>query len=261
MFISSGFLYVLFATTTGAARLITTDHFTPELELDLIEKYKVTFVSNSSFYTQKVIKCPRFNDADLSSIKLWSLGGMFFSSQMKTALSARLKNGHVAVNYGMSEMNDPIAMELPAVIDKDSTGYLTFGAQVKIIDASGNRCGPNEDGEIYIKTNFKCLGYHKDPEANAKLFDEDGFMITGDIGHFDDDGLLFITGRRKEFVRYNQLNVFTSEMNAFLNDSPDIEAACVVGIPDPQHDINELPTAVIVRSEGSNISEKDVYCW
>lgn len=94
---------------------------------------------------------------------------------------------------------------------------------MKIIDESGKRCGVNVDGEICVKMQYKFLGYHGNPKGTDEFFDEEGFMKTGDIGHFDADADLFIVDRKKELLKYCNFQIAPSEIDAFLTESPNIQ--------------------------------------
>lgn len=168
-----------------------------------------------------------------------------------------LSNGSVVIGYGMSEIAGGVSMDSPASIEKDTVGRLLTGCSVKIIGDDGKRVGVNVDGEIFVKTLYKFLGYYGNPEATAEMFDEEGFIRTGDMGHFDDDGDLFIVDRKKDIIKYCSFQISPSEIDAYLTESSDIQSACVVGIPDPMG--TDLPAAVVVRAKGSNISEKEIF--
>lgn len=168
-----------------------------------------------------------------------------------------LSNGSVVIGYGMSEIAGGVSIDSPASIEKDTVGRLLTGCSVKIIGDDGKRVGVNVDGEICVKTLYKFLGYYGNPEATAEMFDEEGFIRTGDMGHFDDDGDLFIVDRKKDIIKYCSFQISPSEIDAYLTESSDIQSACVVGIPDPMG--TDLPAAVVVRAEGSNISEKEIF--
>lgn len=128
---------------------------------------------------------------------------------------------------------------------------------MKIVDDDGNRLGPNEDGEIAYTTNYKFLGYYGNEEATAELYDDEGFICSGDIGHFDEDGDLFIIDRKKDLMKYCNMQISPSAIEAYLIESPGIKACCVVGIPDEM--ATDLPAAVVIRADGSNISGQEIY--
>ena len=129
-------------------------------------------------------------------------------------------------------------------------------SKVKIIDDDGNRCGVHIDGEICIKTNYKFIGYYNNREATEELFDEENFIKTGDVGHFDEDGDLYIVDRKKDLLKYCNFQISPSEIDSYLIESSDIKSACVVGIPDPL--VTDLPAAVVVRAQGSTITEEEI---
>lgn len=252
----SGIVVLIKGTLIGATRIITTDPFLPELQLRMIEQYKVTFTLNAPYQIVLMMNNDSYHKSDLSSLKYMFVGGSKVPLHVKRDMSYHLPNGNLHVAYGMSEIGGIIAADFPATIDKDTVGKLTNGTCVKIIDEDGNRCGVNTDGEICLKMNFKFLGYYGNQQATDEFFDAEGFIVTGDIGHFDDDGFLYLVDRKKDLMKYHGFQISPSEIDAFLIESSQIKSACVVGIPDTHGD---LPAAVIVRSNESTITEKQVF--
>ncbi|XP_055297301.1 uncharacterized protein LOC129565940 [Sitodiplosis mosellana] len=253
----SGIAILLRGTICGATRIITTEALSPELQLRLIEKYKVTTTANAPHQIVLMLKSDELAKADLSSLKSWFVGGSKVPFHVKTEMSSFLPNGNVHVGYGISEIGGVVALDFPQPSGKDCVGRLTVGIRVKIIDDQGQRCEVNVDGEICLKVNYRILGYYGNQKATDDLFDDEGFYMTGDIGHFDEDGYLFIVDRKKDILKYCSFQISPSEIDAYLIESPGIKSACVVGIPNEF--ATDLPAAVIVRANGSNISEKEVF--
>lgn len=253
----SGTITLLLGTLNGGTRIITTQRFTPELQLELIKKYRISYTLNASHQIALITKCERFHTADLSSWRILSVGGSKVPFHLKSQLIPRIPNGCVAVAYGMSEIAGCLVFDYPTVPDKDTVGRLSGGSCVKIVNDNGERCGVDVDGEICIKMKYKFLGYYGNQQATDELFDAEGFIQSGDIGHFDADGNLYVVDRKKELLKYCNFQISPSEIDAFLICSPDIKSVCVVGIPDAV--TTDLPAAVVVRAEGSNITEKDVF--
>lgn len=149
-----------------------------------------------------------------------------------------------------------VAADFPNYTDKDTVGRLVNGFTVKIIDEDGNRCGIDVDGEICIKSRFKFHGYYKNRGLTAEYVDEEGFLLTGDVGHIDGNGYLYIVDRKKELIAY-YYKVSPSDIESLLLQSKHIESVCVVGVPfDP---VIEIPAALVVRANRSNITEGDVH--
>lgn len=93
-----------------------------------------------------------------------------------------------------------MSFDYPKFTEKDTVGQLVNGAKIKIIDEKGNRCGIDVEGEICVKARFKFLGYYKNPQLTADVMDSDGFFKTGDIGHIDSDGYLYVSDRKKNII-------------------------------------------------------------
>lgn len=254
----SGLVVLLKGTLCGATRIITTETYSPELQLRIVEQYKVTFALNAPHQLVLMMKCDQFAKTDLSSLKFQMVGGSKLPFHVQKEMNFNLPNGNVHNGYGMSEIAGIASCDYPGPSGKDSSvGRLITGIQMKIIDDDGNRCGVNVDGEICLKVNYRFLGYYGNPKATNELFDDEGFIMTGDIGHFDEDGYLFIVDRKKDLLKYCNFQISPSEIDSYLIVSPGIKSACVVGIPDDA--VTDLPAAVIVRANGSNISEKEIF--
>lgn len=249
-------LMLVKGTLCGAIRVISTADFSPELLLNLIERQKITIVTMVTHQVGLMLKSGRVDEHDISSLKELWFGGGHIPLHMKTELASRFPKAIIRPNYGMTELACCLTFDHPMELENETVGRLTSGMCVKIVDESGNRCGVNLNGELCIKADFKFLGYYDNPEATREVFDDDGFYLTGDIGHFDESGHLFITGRKKEFVRYYDYWMNPTEIEAFLMKSPYIKSVCIVGIPDQMGD---LLTAVVVRDNVRNISKKEIF--
>lgn len=251
----SGLITLLVGTICGATRIQSTLEPTLELELRLIEKYKVTYVENVPLDLMELLGGDLLPKYDLSSLKHLAVVGYKAPLSLLREFNSHLPNGTVHNLYGMSELGD-IAIDFPIFSDKDTVGHLVNGVAVKIIDEAGNRCGIHEKGEICVKPRFKFLGYHKNQQLTDECIDDDGFFLTGDIGHFDEDGYLYYDTRKKNIINCRNDWVYAFEIEETLLKSPNIKNVCVVGVPcDP---IFEVPAAVVERAKGSNISEEEI---
>ncbi|XP_037037635.1 4-coumarate--CoA ligase-like 7 [Bradysia coprophila] len=251
----AGIRELLVATMNGATRIITTQSFTPELQLRLIEQYRVTYLLNLPIQLTNLLKSDRLATADLSSVRIILAGGNKVPLQLKQEMNSKLPNGYVHVAYGLTELCGYISLDFPKSSDNDTIGQLVAGAKSKIVDDDGNRCGVNVDGEICIKATNKFAGYYDNETATAEFFDEEGFVRSGDIGHFDEDGNLYIVDRKKNIFFYCGFTIEPSVVESYLSASPDIKLVCVVGV---DKIVYSLAAALIVRDENSNITEKEI---
>lgn len=251
----NSFRHLLIATLNGATTIITTKGFTPELQLRLIEQYRVTCLVNLPIQLTLTLKNDSLSTTDMSSVRALFIGGNKVPLYLKTAINRKLTNGSVYTVYGLTEMAGMVATDYPKSCENDSVGQLAAGIKAKIIDDDGNRCGVNVDGEICLKAAYKFLGYYKNETATAELFDEEGFILSGDIGHFDEDGYLYIVDRRKNIIFYYGSAIVPSALENYLMELPGIKSVCVVGI---DCIVYSLPTAVIIREEKSTITEAEI---
>lgn len=249
--------FLLTATFRCATRIITRKVFSPKLELSFIEKYKLNVILNTPHQLVMLLKSDQIDKTDLSTIKMLIVSGTKFPIDTKTKMFNYLCNGTICNGYGMSEVAGYVTCDFCEKLTQDTVGRILNGCQIKITDSNGYRCGVNIDGEICIKTKYKFIGYYGSPEATAELFDDEGFVKSGDIGHFDEEGNLYVVDRKKDLLKFCMFPIAPSEIEDFLIQSPDISAVCVVGIPDDF--ANDLPAAVIVRSENCSITEKEVF--
>lgn len=250
----TGWMMLICGTIHGATRIITTQSYAAELHLRLIEEYKVTFALNASNHLTLMSKCDRLEQTDLSSLRCQIVAGGKCSLFVQTKINSHLPNGRVCPAYGLSEAAFALTVNLSG---KDSVGQLISCYSIKIVDDDGNRLGVGEDGEICFKATYKFLGYYGNPEATNESYDNEGFFLTGDIGHFDEEGDLFIIDRKKDIIKYGGFQISPSQIESFLTKTPGIKSVSVIGMPDEV--MNDLPAAFIVRSEKSNISESEIF--
>jgi 4-coumarate--CoA ligase len=116
-------------------------------------------------------------------------------------------------------------------------------------------CGPDEEGEVWIKGPQVMLGYHNRPDATAAMLQGD-WLRTGDLGVVDADGYLYIRDRLKELIKVKGFQVAPAEVEAQLLALAGVADAAVIGVPDDE--AGERPMAFVVRQPGGDISEEAI---
>lgn len=203
------------------------------------------------------LKCEQFYETDLSSIRLILCGGSKLSPLTAVKISKYLKHGIVMHAYGMSEIGGVASLATITEENDTSVGRLSFGIEAKIIDDDGRRLGVGEIGEICMKTKFKFLGYFDNEEATSDAIDDEGFLLSGDIGYFDEMQKLHIVDRKKDMMKYCGSQLSPTEIEQFVIQDPRVKAVCVVGIPDAV--AGNLPAAIIVRNDNEgSITKEDI---
>lgn len=253
----TGIITLILGTLFGAMRIITVEKFTPEISFRVIPKYKITFVLNAAYQLVSMLKHDAIGKTDLTSVKTYCVAGSRLPFGSLTEFNKNFPDGDTYNLMGMTETCGIYCYARMKSSNEDTAGQLRPHIEMKIVDNNGHRCGVNVDGEVCLKLKHRFLAYYNNEEATRETFDEEGFFVTGDIGHFDADGDLFIVDRKKDMLKFNNYQITPAEIEAVLGKVSDIEASCVVGVPD--NDGLDLPAAAVIRKKGSNISAEHIY--
>lgn len=244
------------ATLHGATRLVNVRPFSPERFFELVKRFKVTNVLESPHRIMQLLNHPQIQIANLSSIKYFTCGSTHLSHDAIKKMDNYMKDGRFCRVFGMTETASTIAANL-CHSNNDCVGQLISDCEAKIINEKGGRQGINEDGELCIKLSFPFRRYLGDDEKTCDFLDEEGFFATGDIARFDQNGDLFIVGRKKELFKCNNEHVTPTQIEEFLNKIDGIECSCVVPIPNQKCD--NLPAAIVVKGKNSACTEQSIY--
>ena len=145
---------------------------------------------------------------------------------------------------------------MPPATRKIGSPGLPYGNDVIIANSKGGELGPNEQGEILVRGPNVMRGYLKDPEATAAAVNTDEWLHTGDLGHKDDEGFVFVTGRLKELIIKGGENISPREVDDALFSHPAVVEAGTVGIPDEQ--LGEDVVACVVIRDDIPCGEQDL---
>jgi fatty-acyl-CoA synthase len=212
-----------------------------------------------------LVEHPAADRYDHSSLRyVIYAGAPMYREDQKTALR---KLGKVIVQYyGLGEVTGN-ATVLPAAahdpLDGPSVkigtcGFERTGMQISIQDDAGNELTPGETGEICIVGPAVFAGYYNDREANAKAF-RNGWFRTGDLGHMDEEGFVYLTGRASDMYISGGSNIYPREIEEKILTHGAIAEVAVVGVPDPVW--GEIGIAVCVPREGERVSEAELLDW
>lgn len=197
-----------------------------------------------------VVRSEMKNKVVLTSLKYFIAGGTKIWPDDVLALNECLPNGRVTQFYSLTEFGT-VALNIKNP-NPNSVGLLRNGVQCKIIDDNGQRVGVSVDGEIRIKGPTKLLTCSSD----QNLCDAEGFLQTGDIGHFDQHGNLYVVDRSKDIFKCYDEYIYPSEIESIIKANPAVEDACIVGVSDKV--ASDLTTAIVVKKPDSKITEQDI---
>lgn len=150
--------------------------------------------------------------------------------------------------YGMTESSPFIAVDLDdAAAATNTVGNLMYGIQATLRDEQDSDISPHNIGVLWVRGANIMLGYYNAPEATAKIL-HDGWLNTGDLATFDENGKLIICGRQKDLIVNKGIKIYPQEIENIIMGHPVVTACGVVGMPD--HD-GEVPVAFIATKEES----------
>lgn len=249
-----GLIYIQNMISFGL-KIVLMERFVPLEFLKSIPSYKVNFfwIVPSMYYA--LLQLKEFETFDLSSLR-WIV--TFGASSSPDALrrfhqfcpKASLLNG-----WGLTETNAPTVVLPMGSENIESVGRAAPWIQVKIFSDDGQELSTGQVGEVVVKSWVVCDGYFKDEKLTRETI-RNGWFHTGDLGKFDEQGFLYIVGRKKEMIKVGGEIVFEPEVEASLQKHPDIAEAAVIGVADKLR--GEVPKAFLVAKEGKNISEEDL---
>ena len=243
-----GSLSVPFA---AGVTLILHERFNAARYLADAELYKVTALSGAPALYAALLASPDLYTRNLNSVRNISSGAGPLPHNHIHALRQRFPDAVIAEGYGLTEatMGVAIGPTWASGASKPGTvGVPVFDTAIKLVDPeSGAESAVGERGEILVRGPQVMRGYRRRPEDNADVLQE-GWLRTGDIGIFDQDGYLAIVDRSKDMLIYKGYNVYPRELEEHLVDRPDVHGAAVVGRPDDT--VGEIPVAFVVPTPG-----------
>nr|AID56317.1 4-coumarate coenzyme A ligase 4 [Eriobotrya japonica] len=253
-----GFFVVVRAVATGET-LVLMERFEFETMLRAVERHKISYMPASPPLIVALAKSELAQKYDLSSLRLLGCGGAPLSKEVVDRFCERFPSAEIGQGYGLTETGGRAArmIDLEECSRRASVGRLAENMEAKIVDPeTGEALPPGKTGELWLQGPTIMKGYVGDDKATAEILDEDGWLKTGDLCYFDDEGFLYIVDRLKELIKYKAYQVPPAELEHILQSDPDIVDAAV--IPYPVEDAGQIPMAYVVRKPGSNITEAQV---
>jgi acyl-CoA synthetase (AMP-forming)/AMP-acid ligase II len=231
---------LLWGVTVGNTLVMPRGRFDPAEALALIERYQISRWNAVPTTATRLLDHPDVHRRDLRSLRAMTLGG----APVHAELLQRMRSGlpsiqpRIATGYGLSENcgQATVASGADTVERPGSSGRPLPCVELQIAPRSGW-----SDGEILIRSPTQMLGYFGD---EASPIDPDGWLHTGDLGHFDDSGHLWVTGRCKDMIIRGGENIAPAAVEQALATIPGVVEAVVFGVPHP--DLGEEVMAVVV---------------
>jgi acyl-CoA synthetase (AMP-forming)/AMP-acid ligase II len=244
------------------ATVVTMPRFELDPFLQLMQDHRVTYACLVPPVVLALAKHPDVDRFDLSALEFVISGAAPLDPGVGGAAAARL-GCQVQQGYGLTETSPVLSAPArdAARARPASTGLILPNTEIRVVALEEDAPEPavDEDGEIWARGPQVMAGYLDDPEANDWIFPGDGWLRTGDIGHVDADGYLYVVDRLKELIKYRGFQVPPAELEALLLGHPGVADAAV--IPAPDANAGEVPKAFVVRTPGAELTEGELMSY
>ncbi len=251
-----GFAVVACSVFSGHALV-----FPPEIDVDTvlsyIEKYRVSVLYSVPTFFLGLLADGKHKTADISSLRLGLMAGGPFTEQQMSYIEGEL-GLRLMPGYGMSECvgvstmryRDPVSLRAAGV------GRLYPMTEVDILGEDGEVLPVGSEGEICICGMTMMSGYYHNEEETRAIYDREGRLHSGDLGYFDADGILHVSGRKKDLIIRGGENLSAVKIERALSDLPMVRQAVVVGMPDEK--FGEIPCAAVILKRGETADEAEL---
>ncbi|WP_438452859.1 class I adenylate-forming enzyme family protein [Streptomyces asiaticus] len=259
LFHALGLISLNFFLLCGATTILN-GRFDAQSYLEQVERHRITYIPGAPALWHALLATPGIRTRNLGSVKAVVSGGAPIDTYSLEKLTEVFPNAAVIEGYGLTEATATVSSgpSAKAGLHKPgSQGVPLFDTELEIRDPlrPGRKVPRGERGEIWARGPQVASGYLGRPEETAAQF-VDGWLCTGDIGHLDEDGFLYVSGRSKDMLIYKGYNVYPRELEDILGGHPAVLQASVVGREVPA--VGEIPVAFVVPASERGTSAEEL---
>jgi malonyl-CoA/methylmalonyl-CoA synthetase len=214
-----------------------------------------TMMGVPTFYT-RLLADARFDRKLVEHMRLFTSGSAPLLAETHIAFEER--TGHrILERYGMTETNMNTSNPYDGERRAGTVGFPLPGVELRICDPeTGKEVAKGDIGVIEVRGPNVFKGYWNMPEKTKEEFRDDGFFITGDLAHYDEDGYVQIVGRAKDLIISGGYNIYPKEVELLIDDLPGVVESAVIGVPHP--DFGEGVVAVVVPESNGSFNEQAI---
>jgi acyl-CoA synthetase (AMP-forming)/AMP-acid ligase II len=226
--------------------------------LEIVEREKPGMTMLVPAMAELIVAHPDFERRDLSSLRHVSVGAAPLAPKTLEALQSRLPDAMVSNSYGLTEAG-PAYIVMPKEEARKRTGSVGKPIppmEIKILDEHDVECSTGQVGELLTRLPGAQREYYKDEKATAATWTADGWLRSGDLAYLDEDGFLYLVGRKKELIIRGGHNVYPTDVEAVLLEHPAVREAAVIGVPHPV--LGEDVAAFVVMKPGASVTGDDL---
>lgn len=236
LFHATGCLAIMLQSYRAQRKMVSMYKWDPIEAARLIEQEKVNGFNGPATMSGDLVEAAQSSGRDLSSLQSVGGGGAPRPPSQVRSIASTFENAMPSTGWGMTETNS-IGTGVGGeeyLKHPSSVGILHATLELRIVDDEGNSLPTGERGELQIKGASIIEGYWERPEANQETFDGH-WLRTGDVAYVDEEGFIYIVDRIKDLVIRGGENIGCAEVEAALNEHPDIIEASVYAVPDERY--------------------------
>jgi fatty-acyl-CoA synthase len=223
--------------------------------IKLIKAEKINYMFAVPVMYQMMAEAAEWETADFSHVRYFIAGGAPIPVPLIRKYQDE-KGIKFAQGYGLTETGRVSSLPIEDSIRKaGSVGKEEFHVIMRIVDGNNNDVAPGEVGEIIVRGPNIFSGYWKKPEETAKAL-KNGWFYTGDMARKDEEGFLYIVGRKVEMIISSGENIYPAEVEKAIQSITQVKEAAAVGMPDPRR--GEVVAAFVSLKEGQTLSEQQL---
>ncbi|CAG5124191.1 unnamed protein product [Candidula unifasciata] len=241
----------------SGACLVQLPKFDPETFLRCLQDAKIELANLVPAVVNFLAKHPGVSKYDITSLRrIYSAAAPLGEGLTQEFLQRHSFGVTLAQGYGMTETSPATNVDYTNKMC-GSVGTMLVNTLGQIVDNNTNKpLGPRQLGEYCVKGPQVMKGYYNNQKATQEIITPDGWLHTGDIGYYTEDGNVYICDRIKELIKYKGSQVPPAELESVLLEHPGVADAAVIGVPDER--AGELPRAFVVKKLGVKVTEKDI---
>jgi fatty-acyl-CoA synthase len=229
-----------------------------------VEREKCTAIYGVPTMFITLLEQKSFNTFDLSTLRTGIMAGSPCPIKTMGETIERMNMRDITICYGMTETSPVVSQTTVSDgLDKrtGTVGRVMPGVELRVVDPESWRELPDgQIGEVVVRGYVNMKGYYNLPEATRDIIDPDGWIHTGDLGKFDGDKYLVITGRWKDMIIRAGENIYPTEVEEAIRHMPGVKDVAVVAVPSKLHG-EELGAFVIPDENGAGIDVKHVKAY